>query len=139
MTLITPTDPNADPVSLLVVPPIVAIAAEALLKCAPVNLNSDGEIEMSNATLANAAGAFLGITPRAAAAGEPASIYGIGTQFNWSSAGALTPGATYYIGATDGTIDDTATTGDNLGSFKAIDTKVLVVTGIRNIGVAVVV
>ena len=89
---------------------------------------------MSNAAAATAPGQFLGVAARAALAGEPVTLFGEGAQFQWSSAGALTPGSPYFVGGTDGTIDDTTTLGDTLGSFVAIDDKVLRVTRTRVIG-----
>ncbi len=134
MALIARTDPSLEAVSAVIVPPIVAIMAEDIDALAPCGLNSDGEIVMSNATAADAPGQFLGVAARAGLAGQPGSLYGIGAQFQWSSAGALTPGLPYFVGATDGTIDAVATTGDTLGSFVAITTKDLAVVRTRVIG-----
>lgn len=138
MTLIASSNPSIEAVSAVIIPPIVAIMAEDIDPLAPCLLNSDGEIEMSNGTTVGATSAFIGVAARGGLAGQPGSLYGVGTQFEWDDQGGLTPGAPYFIGTTDGTIDDTATTADNLGSFMAITAKVLVVTAIRNLGVAVV-
>lgn len=134
MALIARTDPSLDAASAVLVPPIVAIAAEDIDALAPCGLDANGEIIMSNATAADAPGQFLGVAARAALAGQPVTLFGEGVQFQWSSAGALTPASPYFVGATDGTIDAVATTGDTLGSFVAIDDKVLRVTRTRVIG-----
>ena len=96
------------------------VAGEDLDVCAPCHIHTDGLVYMSNATSANADAELAGFTPRAAKSGQPVTLFGAGARFKYSD-GNLTPGATYYMGATDGRLDDTATTGDSVGVAQAID------------------
>lgn len=134
MTLVASSNPSLEAASAAIVPPIVATLAEDIDEMAPCGLDSSGEIIMSNATAATAPGQFLGVCPRGGLAGEPGTLFGVGTQFQWTDAGGLTPGAPYFVGATDGTIDDTTTVGDTLGSFVAVTANDLAVVRTRVIG-----
>jgi len=134
MALVARSNPSLEGASAAIVPPVVALMAETINALAPCGLNGSGEIIMSDATGANAAAQFLGVSPRAGVAGQPGSLYGVGTQFEWTDAGTLVPGATYFVAATAGGIDDTATIGDSAGSFVAITTKVLQVIAVRGVG-----
>lgn len=97
------------------------IAGEALDIAAPCHIDqSDGLVYMSNATSANADAVVDGFTPRAVASGQPVTLFGLGARFRYSD-GGLTPGARYYLGATDGRLDDGATTGDSVGVAAAIN------------------
>ena len=103
-------------------------AGEALLVAAPCHIESDGKVYMSNATAANADAVTLGFTPRATASGEPVTLFGIGTRFRYAS--GMTPGDTLYLGATDGRLDDAATTGDAEGIAIAVSATDIVI--VRN-------
>lgn len=97
------------------------IAGEALDPVAPCRIHTDGLVYMSNGGADDANANIDGFSPpRAVAAGQPVTLFGVGTRFKYSD-GNLTPGATFYIGATDGRLDDAATTGDAVGVAKAID------------------
>lgn len=101
-------------------------AGESLDALAPCYIKqSDGKVYMSNATAANEAAGVFGITPRAYASGDTnVTLFGRGIKFRYASSG-LTPGATYYLGATAGRIDTAATTGDGQGIARAISATVL--------------
>lgn len=101
------------------------LAGEALDAVAPCYIHSDGKIYMSNGTADDAEAKVDGFTPRAAASGQPITIYGEGTRFNYGS--SLTPGATYYLGATNGRLDGAATTGDAAGIARAVSATDIVV------------
>lgn len=81
---------------------------------------ADGTVMMSNGTAANIAAHCDGFAVRDAKQGEPITLYGPGIILRYADA-VLTPGATYYVAATAGRLDDAATTGDNLGVARAID------------------
>lgn len=93
-------------------------AGEALDAVAPCYIKSDGLVYMSNGTSANAAAAMDGVTPQAYAAGEAVTLHNFG-RYRYGT--GLTPGATYYIGATKGRLDTAATTGDAVGVARAIN------------------
>ena len=97
------------------------VAGEALDVAAPCHIDAtDGKVYMSNGTAADADAKIDGFTPRAVASGQPVTLVGKGARFRYSD-GNLTPGATYYLGATDGRLDTAATTGDAAGVAKAIN------------------
>lgn len=123
MSLVTRvSNANIDMSSGLYAPQIAdLIAGEALDVAAPCHIDAtDGLVYMSNGTAADADAAIDGFTPRAVASGEPVTLFGLGTRFRYSD-GNLTPGAKYYLGATDGRLDTAATTGDAVGVAKAIN------------------
>ncbi len=96
------------------------VAGEALLAAAPCYIKaSDGKVYMSNGTGANEAAELDGFTGKSYAAAEPVTLFGKGTIFQYTLSG-LTPGAVYFIGATAGRLDDTATTGDDVGVARSI-------------------
>lgn len=94
-------------------------AGEDLDVAAPCYIKtSDGKVYMSNGTAANEAAETIGFTPRAVKNGQPVTLFGKGTRFNYGS--GLSPGDRYYIGATAGRLDTAATTGDAKGVAQAI-------------------
>jgi hypothetical protein len=96
------------------------LAGEALLAIAPCYIKaSDGLVYMSNGTAANEAAEIDGWTGKSYAAGEPVSLWGRGAIAEYGT--GLTPGATYYIGATAGRLDAVATTGDAVGVARSIN------------------
>lgn len=102
-------------------------AGEALDIVAPCHIQSDGLVYMSNATADNADAYVDGWTARAVASGEPVTLFGPGARFRYTAAAGLTPGATLFLGATDGRLDDGATTGDVDGvAFACSDTDIIV-------------
>lgn len=95
------------------------VAGEALLTAAPCYIKaSDGKVYMSNGTSANEAAELDGFTGKSYAAGEPVTLWGRGVIFEYGT--GLTPGATYYIGATAGRLDTGTTTGDSVGVARSI-------------------
>jgi hypothetical protein len=95
------------------------VAGEALDAAAPCYIKaSDGKVYMSNGTSANEAAKVDGFTGKSYASGEPVSLWGRGTLFEYGS--GLTIGATYYIGATAGRLDTATTTGDTVGVARAV-------------------
>lgn len=95
------------------------VAGEALLTAAPCYIKaSDGKVYMSNGTAANEAAETDGFTGKTYAAGEPVTLWGRGCIFEYGT--GLTPGATYYIGATAGRLDNAATPGDAVGVARSI-------------------
>jgi hypothetical protein len=91
---------------------------------------SDGKVYMSSGAASNEAAKFHGFTPKSYLAGEPVTLYGVGTRFKYAS--GLTPGATLYIAAADvytdpGNLDTAATTGDSKGTAFAVSPTDIVV------------
>lgn len=93
-------------------------AGEALDPVAPCYIKDDGLVYMSNGTGANAAAAVDGVTPCSYAIGEAVTLHNFG-RYRYGT--GLTPGATYYVGATKGRLDTAATTGDAVGCARAIN------------------
>lgn len=95
------------------------IAGEDLTALAPCRIHSDGLVYESNGTALNASARFSGVTAREVKAGEPVTLFGLGTRFHLADSG-LTPGAYLYVSATKGEWDDAATTGDPNGTLEVI-------------------
>lgn len=88
---------------------------------------SDGKVYMSNATSANEAAGFDGMTVKAYASGDTGvTLFGIGTKMRYAT--GLTPGAILYIGATAGRLDTAATTGDAVGIARVISATLIRIT-----------
>lgn len=103
------------------------LAGEALLTAAPCYIKaSDGKVYLSNGTAANEAAKVHGWTGKSYASGEPVSLWGPGIIFEYGT--GLTPGATLYIGATAGRLNDAATVGDGVGVAQCISATHIQVT-----------
>jgi hypothetical protein len=62
------------------------IAGENISVCAPCYIKAaDGKVYQSNGTAANEAAKFDGFCPRAALAGQPVTLYGIGTRMRFGN------------------------------------------------------
>lgn len=109
------------------------VAGENLGACEACYIDSDGTVKKSLGAAANAAGAVLGIVSRAALAGEVVTLHGVGTRFQWTDAGSLTPGAPYYVAAAGG-IDNATQLGDTTGCFVAADVNDLVLIKLQSVG-----
>jgi hypothetical protein len=112
-----------------------AYAGEALEAVAPCYIkSSDGKVYMCDGAANNEAAEFIGFTPRAVALGEPVTLYGWGTRFQYST--GMTPGTILYIRDADayydaGNLDTSATTGDTLGTAVALTATDILVTRTR--------
>lgn len=106
------------------------VTGEAIDVAAPCYIkSSDGKIYMADGTAANEAAEAVGFSPRAAASGEPLTLFGVGARFRYA-AGGLTPGDYYYLGATAGRLDDAATTGGIQAIAMAVTaTDIIIVSG----------
>lgn len=87
---------------------------------------SDGKVYQTNATATGEAARLAGFCARYAKAGEPVTLFGLGTKFEYST--GMTPGAILYLGATAGRLDTAATTGDAVGVAQAITATMIRVT-----------
>lgn len=108
------------------------VAGEALDAFAACYIaSSDGQVYMCNATAANEAAEFLGITPEKVAAGDPVTLYGFPTVVKYgddfSGDDSVSPGDRLYLAATDGRLDTAPTTGDPNGIAVALDNEHLMV------------
>lgn len=99
----------------------VAIAAGDICYIA-----SDGTLKLSDGTAADAKAVGGWIAAGAAAVGEACTCYR-NVSF-WYGSG-LTPGAPYYVAATAGRLDTSATTGGTVVVARAIDTNRIQFTG----------
>ena len=103
------------------------IAGEDLDPAAPCYIKAaDGKVYMSNGTAANEAATFAGFTPKTVKAGEPVTLFALGTIFRYAS--GLTPGAKLYIGATAGRLDTAASVGDAVGVARVLTAETIQVT-----------
>jgi hypothetical protein len=123
-------DPNAgvDASTAAVAPQISGlVAGEQLFAGAIVQIKAaDGKVYLANGTAADSNAKIAGVVPRAAAIGQPVTIYGVGARFRYSS--GLTPNAILFLGTTAGRADTAATTGDAVGVLRVInDTDVQVI------------
>lgn len=129
MTLITrDADASPDTSTLVACPPLgPLVAGEALDAIAPCYIkSSDGKVYMSNATGTGEASEVAGFTMKAYASGGAVTLYGVGARAKYGS--SLTPGDILYVGATAGRLDDSATTGDQIGVAMCIDDEDIVIT-----------
>jgi hypothetical protein len=129
MTLVTrASNASLDTSTAMYAPQVTGlVAGENLELLGPCYIkSSDGKVYKSNATANNEAAEFAGIAPRAALAGEPVTLYGLGTRFRIAT--GLTVGDLFYVGATAGRWDDGPTTGDQVGTLQAITSTDVVVT-----------
>jgi hypothetical protein len=79
---------------------------------------ADGLVWRSNGTAATEPSKCHGFAAKAAAVGEAVTLYA-DVEFHYGS--GLTPGASYYVGATAGRIDTAATTGGLRPVAHAVD------------------
>lgn len=123
MTLLTrASDAKIEAVSAVYAPQLAGdlYAGEDLDPVAPCHIEADGLVYMSNATAADADANIDGWTMKGYSTGQPVTLFGPGVIAKYSD-GGLTPGDTYYVGATDGRLDDAPTTGDPNGCARAKD------------------
>jgi hypothetical protein len=103
------------------------VCGEDIDVAAPLYIkSSDGKLYMSNGTAANEAAEFVGMSPRAASAGQPLAVFALGARFKYSD-GGLTPGDKYFIGATAGRLDTAATTGGDVAIARAVTAHDIVI------------
>lgn len=130
MALVTISNASLDTSTGQFAPQVPGLfAGEDILLAAPCYIkSSDGKLYMSNGTAANEAAEVVGFAGRHAHAGEPVTLFGIGTRFRYGS--GLTPGDIYYLGATAGRLDTAPTTGDAFGYAAAVSsTDIIVIRG----------
>lgn len=96
------------------------VAGEALLAAAPCYIHTDGTVHMSNGTADNNEAVVAGWTGKSYAAGEPVTLF---EEAVFEYATGMTPGDLFYLGTTNGRIDDTATTGGTAPIAMALDAK----------------
>lgn len=130
MSLVTRSaDASIDASTAMVAPQITGlVAGEDLDVAAPCYIKSDGTVHMCNGTAGDVEAVLAGFTPRAVKSGQPVTLYSAGARFRYGT--GLTPGAVLYIAATDGRLDDAATTGDAVGVAQVITTTDIRVTAV---------
>lgn len=87
---------------------------------------ADGKVYPTDATGATEAARLAGFAARFTKTGEPVTLFGIGTKFEYAA--GLTPGAILFLAATAGRLDTAATVGDAVGVAQAITATVIRVT-----------
>ncbi len=89
-------------------------------------VNADGTVRRSNGTAAGTAAAFRGMAAGSASVGEAVTLYR-NVTFHYGS--GLTPGASYFVGATAGRLDNAASIGGTVEVAYAVDTTRIYVRG----------
>ena len=121
---------SMDATTAMIAPQISGlIAGEAIAACAFCYIKgADGKVYNADTTAADEKAKLAGVCPRAANAGEPVTLFGVGTVLKYSDL-LLTPGVVYYLDVTanKGGLNDTATIGDTAypagGHVQAISTS----------------
>lgn len=137
MALVSKVSPSLDMTTAKVAPQITGLYAGAAIAAydACYIASADGLVYPSDATAANEAAEFHGICPRAAAIGEPVTLFGPGARMRYST--GMTPGATLYVGiAADavGSLNDAAQVGDQEGVAMAISATDIMVLRYHDTG-----
>lgn len=101
-------------------------AGEAIAAGDVCYVASSGAVMRSNGTAANAAAVGAWIAAADTPSGEAITCFK-NVSFHYGS--GLTPGAPYYVGATAGRLDDSATTGGTAVVARAIDSTRIQFTG----------
>jgi hypothetical protein len=105
-------------------------AGEALAAGAPCYiLAADGLVYEGDGTAADEAANVVGFTPKDYAISAPVTLFGVGAIFEYDEAGGMTPGDQFFLAATAGRLDDTATTGGVAPIAHAIDARRIRVMG----------
>lgn len=103
------------------------IAGENLNACAPCYVKAaDGKVYQSNGVAVAEAAKFDGFAARSALAGQPITLYGVGTRMRYGN--ALTPGTDLFVDAVAGGLADAATTGGTTAIARVVDTTDIRVT-----------
>jgi hypothetical protein len=102
----------------------IGSASQAVTPC--YIKGADGKVYPSDGTAADEKAALAGFAARFTKSGEPVTLFGIGTKFEYST--GMTPGAKLYLGATAGRLDTAVTTGDAVGVAQAITATMIRVT-----------
>jgi hypothetical protein len=89
---------------------------------------SDGKLWRANAAAATEPANFIGIAPRAGLAGQPITVFGLGTRCKIAAAGGLVPGSKVFLGAVAGGYDTAAQVGDAAGVGRAVTDTDMIVT-----------
>ncbi len=104
------------------------VAGEAIPAGSLVYIKSDGKVWLADGSAADAEAAVAGMVLQAAALGEACSIY---FDVNVRYGAGMTPGAKLYLSATEGLIDDAATTGGTAPIGFVIDATRIRIFGSR--------
>jgi hypothetical protein len=121
------TDASVDTSTALVGPQLSGdlIAGENLDAVAACRIHTDGKVYHSDGSAADAEAKVDGFTPKAYKAGQAVTLYGPGVRFGYGS--AMTPGANFYLSATDGRLDTAATTGGTAVIARAVSATDIVI------------
>jgi hypothetical protein len=104
------------------------VAGEAIPAGSLVYIKSDGKVWLADGSAADAEAQVAGMVLQAAALGEACSIY---FDVNVRYGSGLTPGAKLFLSATEGLIDDAATTGGTAPIGFVIDATRIRIFGSR--------
>lgn len=128
MALVTRSGVNIDAKSARRAPQLSGLVAgeDGIKAGMAVRVDSNGEVLMSNASADDVNAQCDGIAARDADSGEPITVYGVGIRLQYDDGGGLTPPNTLFVGATDGRLDNTATTGDATGVARVVSSTDIV-------------
>lgn len=104
------------------------LAGEDILTAVtPCEIRSDGLVWKASGAAADSHARVAGISTRPGVkAGQPITLYGLGTVAKYSDA-LMTAGMILYLG-TGGTLSSTASTGDAVGLAQAVDSSNIRIT-----------
>ena len=128
MAAITRVNPSPDASTAMFCRQVTGLlAGEAITVGQACYIASTGRVMLADGGAADAEAVFVGLAANTVAAGQPVTLLGAGCR--WKYATGLTPGASYYVSATDGALDTAATTGGTVAVAFAIDTTDIMVIG----------
>lgn len=106
------------------------ICGEAIDPAAPCYIKgADGLVYMYDGTAVDEKAVLAGFSPRAAAIGQPITLFKSGARFGYGT--ALTPGIKLFGAATKGRLDTAATTGGLVPLAQVVNaTDIIVVANI---------
>ena len=102
----------------------IGSASQAVTPC--YIKGSDGKVYAADGTAADEKAILAGFAARFTKTGEPVTLFGIGTKFEYGT--GMTPGVKLFIGATAGRLDTAATTGDAVGVAQVVTATMIRVT-----------
>lgn len=112
------------------IPGSLLTAGAAIAAGAPCYIaTADGLVYEADGTAADNLAEVSGFAAAAYATGEKVTLWGPGSIFEYDEAGGMTAGDRFFLAATAGRLDDTATTGGTTAIATAIDTRRIRVHG----------
>jgi hypothetical protein len=125
-----PADAGMDFSSIIFRSPLSGLVlGENVTRNDPLYLKSaDGKVYRANGVAVAEAANFIGVAPRDGLAGQPLTVFGLGTRIRIAAGGTLSPGSKVFLGAVAGGYDTAAQVGDAVGVGRAVTDTDMIVT-----------